>query len=442
MSKKKYEYWLIDPESLEQAEIVQVQAFNEVKEVAKSLSMQSPTASEGTLGFWGDPRMAWLRPYDVQDGVLRIPVQGTLLNKFPYQYMSYATGYEYIHEAMKRGMGDEAVEEIALIVDSGGGLVGGCFELVDAIYEMRGDKKITAYVEGGAYSAAYALASAADEVVVARMGGTGSVGVVTTHFDLSAMADKQGIKVTFIYAGKHKVDGNMYESLSDETKKRIQKRIDRTYAVFTETVGRNRDMEQSAVESTEALTFSAEESIELKFADRVGHLGSDKLARQGTDGDENSDEETVANNGDSTMADETKTMTHDQAAVDAAAATAASAAKTAERERFAAVHASAEFAGREALANHLLANTDMAADVIIATLAAAPAPVAATAVADDAAKAKADATATAFDKAMETGNPDIKATGDEVLTDDQVVQTRLGDAMKATAPRRRANASK
>ena len=429
MAKKKHEYWLVDPDQLAHAEEMQEYAIGEIRDFAKTAKLNTDSMDSD---FWDDRNYAWVRPYKVTDGVLSIPVQGTLLNKFPYQLMSWATGYEYIREAVVRGLADDNVREIAFQVDSPGGVVAGCFELVDDLYEMRGQKKITAYVEGGGYSAAYAISSVADEVVVSRMGGVGSVGVVTTHVDLSAMVEKQGIKVTYIFAGKHKVDGNPFEELSDSVRARIQKRIDRTYAIFTETVARNRNMPVEDVVSTEALTYTSEEAIEVKFADRVGHLASDQAARQGTDGDTKSDEY-EASNGEQPMA-ETTTETHDAAAVATARSEGAAEGRTAERQRFAAVHASDSFAGRETLAAHLLANTDMDSDAIIATLEASPLATAA-AVEDDSAKGDSQ-----FDKAMEnTGNPDMGSKGqgdDGELTEDQVIQNRLGNAMKATAPKR------
>ena len=57
--------------------------------------------------------------------------------------------------------------------------------------------------------------------------------------------------------------------------------------------------------------------------------------------------------------------------------------------RFSTVLASDEFKGREALGQHLLATTDLGADAIIATLAAAPAP-GASALSDDAQRAAAE----------------------------------------------------
>ena len=232
---------------------------------------QSRMAIGSDDDFWSEDMADW-RPYVVTNGILQIPVQGILLNRFSYQFGRWATGYQYIERAMARGLEDANVKAIALIVDSPGGEVAGCFELGDKIFEARSVKPIRAFAADHAYSAAYLLASSATNITVTRSGGTGSVGVVTAHVDWSAALAQDGIKVTFIFAGSHKVDGNPYEKLPDDVKARIQERIDKTYAVFTGAVARNRKMEDQAVRDTEALTFDAADSVANGFADGIGAL--------------------------------------------------------------------------------------------------------------------------------------------------------------------------
>ena len=56
-------------------------------------------------------------------------------------------------------------------------------------------------------------ASAADEIAVTTTGYAGSVGVVMRHVDFSRALANDGIAVTHIFAGAHKVDGNPFEPL-------------------------------------------------------------------------------------------------------------------------------------------------------------------------------------------------------------------------------------
>ena len=113
-----------------------------------------------------------------------------------------------------------------LDIDSGGGEVSGCFDIVDAIYNARGEKPIWAVLSESAYSAAYAIASACDKIIVPRTGGTGSVGVICAHVDFSKALSKEGITVTMIHYGDRKADGSEYVPLSSEALKRFQADVD------------------------------------------------------------------------------------------------------------------------------------------------------------------------------------------------------------------------
>ncbi|WP_260694332.1 S49 family peptidase [Rhizobium leguminosarum] len=226
--------------------------------------------------FWpaSDSWLATYRPYIVKSGILLIPVKGVLVHGMGFALGSYATGYVYITKALERGLADREVKGIAFICDSPGGHVAGNFELVDKIYGARGQKPMRGYAAESAYSACYSIISATDPgyVTVSRTGGVGSIGVVTMHIDVSKAMDNEGIKVTFIHYGKHKVDGNAYEALPKDVKDRIQARIDGLGEIFVSTVARNRGMDAKAVRDTEALTFTAEEATSNGLADTIGSL--------------------------------------------------------------------------------------------------------------------------------------------------------------------------
>lgn len=357
--------------------------------------------AEASDDFWTElgSYSRLLRPYKVQQGILMIPVRGVLLHGFPYQMLTYATGYEYICQALRRGLDDSSVKGIALVIDSPGGMVSGCFDLVDEIYESRSKKPIRAFAAEHAYSAAYAIFSGAEHGTVARTGGLGSIGVVTSHVDLSKMMEDVGYKVTFIHAGKHKVDGNPYEALSEDVRARIQQRIDHSYGIFTSTVARNRGLDEQAVRDTEALCFTASEAQSNGLADAIGAL-DDALAAFAADlstpqGDE---EMSTQDKPALTQADIDNAVAAATATAEQDRANAVAAAVTAERERISAILGSDEAKGREALADHLALQTDTAADAAVAILGKSP-------------KAEAEGGETPFNATMgqEGANPDVGA---------------------------------
>jgi len=331
------------------------------------------------------------RPYEVVDGILFVPVRGVLLHNFPYALGNWATGYEYIMRAVLRGLDDANVRGVALLCNSPGGMVAGCFEAADKIYERKGEKPIRAFAHEAAYSAAYAIASVADSIVVSKTGGVGSIGVVTSHIDLSKMYDEMGVKQTFIFAGKHKVDGNASEPLSDDVKARIQVRIDELYDVFVSNVARNRGMEEQAVRDTEALTYTATQAVSIGLADSIGPL-DDAVAQFCADLSTPHGEENMTT--PTTDAAVVEQAVHEQAVAAARAEGAVEA-----TARIGAILGSEDAKGREDLANHFAFKTSMNAEDAIAALAVSPKAVAPAPVAET--------VEGGFDAAMSNGNPEI-----------------------------------
>lgn len=230
--------------------------------------MAMEDADEEAIG--GGKRRYTDNGYDVVAGIAVIEVEGTLVQKNgcmrPYSGM---TGYDGIRQAFFNALRDPEVKAIALEIDSPGGEVAGCFDLVDLIYSKRGEKPIWAILSESAYSAAYAIASAAEFVTVPRTGGTGSIGCIMLHADFSRALRDAGVKVTLIKHGDRKADGNEFEPLSKEAFTRAQRDIDAMGELFIETIARNRGLKASAIRAMQATTFLGEESLAVGLADAV-----------------------------------------------------------------------------------------------------------------------------------------------------------------------------
>ncbi|HHG8599211.1 S49 family peptidase [Morganella morganii] len=210
------------------------------------------------------------RGYDVLEGIAIIPVYGTLVQKLgtlrPYSGM---TGYDGIRRVFLTAINDPEVKGICLDIDSPGGEVAGCFDLVDLIYAERGKKPIHAILSENAFSAAYAIASAADKIFVPRTGGVGSVGVIVIHCDWSQRIKDDGLKVSIITYGNRKAESNPYVALSDEAKAAIQHDVDEMGRLFVSTVSRNRGLSEAVIRNTQAACYLAAEGVHMGLADVV-----------------------------------------------------------------------------------------------------------------------------------------------------------------------------
>ncbi|MGL4859284.1 MAG: S49 family peptidase [Enterobacteriaceae bacterium] len=208
--------------------------------------------------------------YDTVEGTAVIPVRGTLVQRLgrlrPYSGM---TGYDGIRQSFLTALYDPEVKGICLDIDSPGGEVAGCFDLVDEIYNARGEKPVHAILSENAFSAAYALASAADRIYVPRTGGTGSVGVVVIHCDWSQRIKEDGLKVTIITYGDRKADCNPYTPLSDTALIDVQAEVDEVGRLFVSTVARNRGLAEKTVRDTQAGCYLGADGVTLGLADAV-----------------------------------------------------------------------------------------------------------------------------------------------------------------------------
>jgi signal peptide peptidase SppA len=133
-------------------------------------------------------------------------------------------------------------------------------------------KPIVAHASGLMASAAYWIGSAATAVYVAD--GTtilGSIGVVTSHVDMSQAEAKQGLKTTEIYAGKYKRIASSYAPLSDAGHQALQDQVDYLYSVFVGDVARNRGVAVDVALSTMAdgRTFVGAQAVDAGLADAM-----------------------------------------------------------------------------------------------------------------------------------------------------------------------------
>lgn len=318
-----------------------------------------------TLAAYGLGSPAPTKPFAFANGVAVIPVHGVLINRFPSSW-GFVTGYDFIRRQTAEADEDPDVQVVAYDHHSPGGTVAGCPETYAAIRALRGRKKTVAIVDSACYSAAYYLASAADQIVVTPSGGVGSIGVVAARWDMTKMAEEAGIKVTYIYAGKHKLDGNPMTEMSGDEKKRIKASVDSAYDGFVSAVAAGRGISEDAVRATEAACYDAEEALQ---AGLVNDIMTPDMALQAALASEEDDDMTVQGS----PAQPAATVETVDTAVIAAQAT------TAERARISGILASDEAKDRPAMALHLATKTGMSVDDakgLLAVAAVETAPVA------------------------------------------------------------------
>lgn len=225
------------------------------------------------LALFGDDEEMGPRPsrsYQITNGIAVLPVSGTLVSKTrslqPYSGM---TGYNGIIARLQQAMSDPGVDGILLDMETPGGMVSGAFDCADIIARMRDIKPIWALANDMNCSAGQLIASAASRRLVTQTARTGSIGVMMAHSSYGAALKTQGVEVTLIYSGDHKIDGNPYEKLPKDVRADFQTRIDATRQMFAEKVSAYTSMSVQSVLDTEAAVFSGQESVDKGLADEL-----------------------------------------------------------------------------------------------------------------------------------------------------------------------------
>lgn len=232
-------------------------------------------ASEAQLGAVAAQQA---RPARSGGGVAIVPLKGVLMPQMGglFALLFGGTGLQTFQTQLSDAALDPDIGAIVLDVDSPGGMVDQIPETADQIRSAREAKPVVAVANTQMASAAYWLASQADEIVVTASGEVGSVGVYELHRDLSEAYAMDGVKPTLVSAGEYKVEGNPYEPLNDEARSSMQADVDDYYRMFVRAVARGRGVDVPPIDGKAfggGRSLHARQSVTAGLADRIGTLG-------------------------------------------------------------------------------------------------------------------------------------------------------------------------
>lgn len=187
----------------------------------------------------------------------------------------WCDSYEAIRERFDQAIASDA-KRVALKIDSPGGYVSGCFELADYMRDKAAErgKPLVAYVDGGTFSAAYAIACAAERIVVPPAGELGSIGVIAVVQDWTEAMKQDGLKANVFVSGRRKADSHPMVPVDAEAAAAIQATVDGFAKLFFEHVAKSRGMSVAQVKAFEAGTFIGASAVDAGLADEVGTFES------------------------------------------------------------------------------------------------------------------------------------------------------------------------
>ncbi|EER1954327.1 S49 family peptidase [Escherichia coli] len=210
------------------------------------------------------------KSYQVKNGIAILPVSGTLVHKLgtlrPYSGM---TGYDGLTARLQMAVNDPDVRGILLDIDSPGGQAAGAFDCADMIYRLREQKPVWALCNDMACSAAMLLAAACTRRLVTQTAKIGSIGVMMAHTSYEKQLAQEGVDITLIYSGQHKVDGNSIQALPAGVRADFQRRIDEARRMFVDKVALYTGLSSEAVMNTEAAVYDGQAGIDAGLADQL-----------------------------------------------------------------------------------------------------------------------------------------------------------------------------
>lgn len=227
--------------------------------------------------------MTGTEPNDrTEDGIAIVTINGPLEHHASlWGFDSYESILDRVESAMS---GEDVVNPydddpvpamparaVVLRIDSPGGEAAGATYAHRRLRALRQryNCPLYAYADEMACSAAYELASAADEIWLPDTGTVGSIGVIATLFDRTAQNEKSGVVIELITSGEQKADNHADRELTDDIRDRMRGRVMSLAHTFWRVVAKARNTTPAAIASLQAGVFVGQDAVDVGIADAV-----------------------------------------------------------------------------------------------------------------------------------------------------------------------------
>lgn len=213
-------------------------------------------------------------------------VAGPLAQRAEDTLCGYIDGYDAIEARFNAALSDPSVGSVLLVMDSPGGDVAGLEEAVSRMVaaKRKSGKQCIVYVDELAASAAYWMASAlGDQIVAPASAYVGSIGVIATLIDETGALEKDGIKVTLIREPAGKADGHSAGPLTELAAERATERVKNAAHRFFSAIADYRGTTSKKVAALNGALLEASAALEEGLINAVG--GRDEalaIAREST----------------------------------------------------------------------------------------------------------------------------------------------------------------
>ena len=195
-----------------------------------------------------------------------------------------ASGSDDIVGQIERAVDDSEIKGILIRVNSPGGSAARSQEIYKAVATARKHKPVVVSMADVAASGGYYISAPATEIWADSATITGSIGVISSHEDISGLFAKIGVKPEILKAGKFKDMGSPYGPLSPEVRALIENLLKETHEEFIAAVADGRKETGLTLDAVRKLAdgriYSGKQAKANKLVDQIGGM-SDALASVG-----------------------------------------------------------------------------------------------------------------------------------------------------------------
>lgn len=236
----------------------------------------SPVLALGMTAIGGAVAMPAEEPEaDERAGkVAVVRVEGAIAHRAVAGLCAYVDGYDAIAARLELALESDA-DGVLLVVDSPGGDVAGLeagVERMRAAVEASG-KRVVAYVDELAASAAYLIAAAvADEIVMPEAAVVGSIGCIGAIVDLTEQQKMDGATWTVVRAPAGKAENMPYAPIADLARERLTAAVEASSGRFVAAVAEARKVSAKDVRKLDGALLRGSEAVQRGLADHVGSM--------------------------------------------------------------------------------------------------------------------------------------------------------------------------
>ena len=152
-----------------------------------------------------------------------------------------------IRQAIRDASRDDAIKAVLLNIDSPGGTAAGTDQLANDVLMAREVKPVRAHIEDLGASAAFWIASQAEEISATELSEVGSIGTVAIVEDTSRAAEAAGVTVHVVSTGPMKGAFAPGVEVTEEMLGTLQAQVNEINQFFLRAVHTGRGMEKRDV---------------------------------------------------------------------------------------------------------------------------------------------------------------------------------------------------